>query len=232
MTNDDIIPAADPTDVLFETQLIEETPAGAMRSGRRVGSRLTFGQPAVYDLVELFHGRKQEPGFEIRSQLDRYEFRLVRLAATLHVEAHSAVSWFEVHVQFANAGALPGGDVIVHDLYPLNVDDKVDIDRTAKISPSLKFGEVSASIGEAGLTTKYVRLEPKITAYGKREPKVYWRYTPGSGSEVAGGVKEMDLIIRRPRGVSVRATIQAKGSGRQWGIFSDSVASEQQQFAV
>jgi hypothetical protein len=108
----------------------------------------------------------------------------------------------------------------------------VEIERTAKISPAFKFMDVSVSVGESSLVTKYVRLEPKITAYGKRESSPYWRYTPGSGSEVVGGVREMDVIVRRPRGVPVKAAIVAQGNGRQWGIFADPVGVRRQGFEI
>lgn len=236
------IPAADPTKILFETRLIEEEEGEPMRGGRRLGSRISFGEPRVYDLAQLIQETGLDPGYEIRSQLDRYEFRLVRLVATLHAEPRSAVSWLEVHVALAPAREQPGrGGVvtmdpadppIAHDLYPLQVVDKAQVEHTAKISPSFKFKEVEVGLGEDSLTLRYERLEPKITAYGKRETAVYWRYTPGTAREVAGGVREMDLVVRRPRGVPVRATILAKGSGRQWGIFPEPVAIEGQQFVI
>jgi hypothetical protein len=238
MQKTNVIPPADPTRVWFETALVEDTGGAVYRSAGHRGSRLTFGQPAVYDLEALIRDAGAEPSFEIRSQLDDYEFRLVRLVATLHVEPRAAVSWLEVHVALS-PGRLPSaGDgvpldpPIAHDLYPLRVADKVQVKRTAKISPAFKFNDVQLSIGEAGVATEYERFEPTITAYGKREAAAYWRYTPGNGSEVAGGVREMDLIVRRPRGVPVRARILAKGSGRQWGVFREPVVEERQQFDV
>lgn len=225
------IPAAHADRVFFETQLVEEGQGEARRDGRRVGSRLTFGEPAIYDLVDLMKAQGSEPGFEITSQLDRYEFLLLRLVTTLHVASNAAVSWFEVHVELGGSG-VAGHDPIVHDLYPLLVEDKVELERTAKISPSLKFMDVAVSLGEGSVATKYVRLDPKITAYGKRESKAYWSFTPGSGSEVAGGIKEMDLIVRRFRAIPAHATIFAKGIGRQWGIFENDVNLEHQRFDI
>lgn len=236
------LPAADPRKVLFETRLVEEDISEPRRDGRLLGSRITFGEPAVYDLAQLVKEAGGDPGFEIRSQLDRYEFRLVRLVSTLHVEPRSALSWLEIHVTLAparrrlgNGGLLtedPADPPIAYDLYPLQVVDKVQVEHTAKISASFKFNEVTASLGEDALAVRYERLEPKITAYGKRETAVYWRCLPGTSREVAAGVREMDLIVRKSRGVPVRATILAKGGGRQWGIFPDPVAVEGQQFDV
>jgi hypothetical protein len=236
------LPAADPRNILFETRLVEEEDGEPRGDGRRLGSRVSFGEPAVYDLLSLAKETGADPGFEIRSQLDRYEFRLVRLISTLHVEPRSAVGWLEIHVALAPApsGAERGGVLaddpadppIAYDLYPLQVVDKVQVEHTAKISPSFQFKEITASLGEDALTVRYERLEPRITAYGRRETTPYWRYTPGTARDVAGGVREMDLIVRRPRGVPVRATILAKGSGRQWGIFPAPVTIEGQQFDI
>lgn len=234
-----VIPPADPARLLFETAIVEQIDDEACRGGRRVGARLSFGEPAVYDLVTLIESAGSEPGFDVHAQLEHYDFRLVRLVTTLHVEPRSAVSWFEVHVALTPVLMRVGYEGVVsdppiaHDLYPLLVAGKVSVSRTATISPSFKFaGETEISVGEVGVTTQYERLEPTITAYGKRETTPYWRFTPGGGGEVVGGVKEMDLIVRKPRGIPVRATILAKGRGRQWGIIPDPVAVSEQQFDI
>jgi hypothetical protein len=236
------IPGADPNQLLFETRLIEEAEesyAGPTRDGQRLGSRVSFGMPAIHDLAALFtDGGKQLP-YDFKTQLAKYEFQLVRLVCTLHVAPRSEVSWIEIHVALAEDGAAPPRGIatgdpadppLVYDLYPMAVTDKVQVEHSTKIAPTLKFKEVQASIGEDALTLRYERLEPRITAFGKGEPTSYWRFTPGLNNHVPAGIKEMDMIVRKRRGTRVCATVRIQGRGRRWGIFPDPVSDNDQQF--
>ncbi|GEM_PF-1380111 len=244
-----LLPATNPANVFFETQLIEEAPAKPYREGRRLGNRITCGVPVAYDLAALYADVGRELPFEVRTQLDQHEFWLLRLVCTLHIEPGSAVSWADFAVTFAHHPEIPqtavilneiGTTVIVlvdpadppiaYDLYPKQVTDKVQVEHTVEISPSLKFGEISVSPGKDALTLKYEKLYPRITAHGKRESEIYWRFTPGTGSKVEEGIKEMDVIVRKRQGVAVQGTIRITGRGRRWGIIPDPVALDRQQF--
>jgi hypothetical protein len=235
----DPIPSTDPTKVLFETQLVEESDRGATRTGQQLGNRVTFGIPSIYDLAALFEESGKKLPFDFRNQLGDYELRLIRLVCTLHVEPRSAVSWIEIHVALNEEGLTsPGGIAVgdpadpplVYDLYPIAVTDKVQVEHLTKIAPTLKFKEVEAAVGEDALTLRYERLEPRITAFGKGEQAAYWKFTPGSADRVSEGIKEMDLIVRKRRGTRGRATIRIQGRGRRWGIFPESVSNSDQQF--
>lgn len=221
-----LIQPADPDAVAFETQMTEDPSAPVTRDGRRLGNRITFGEPVVHDLEALWALMGSGPPFEVRGQLAAYEFWLVRLVCTLHLADNSAVSWFEVRVRFADDGAGarsalasdPADPPVAYDLFPLHVTDEVELEHTNKISPSFKFQNVTASLGEDALTLRYRRLEPRITAFGKLESSIYWRFTPGAQSEVAEGIKEMDVIVRRRRKRRVAATVLVEGRGRKWGL--------------
>jgi len=236
----DHIPATDPTQILFETCLTEESVnEEPTRDGQRLGNRVTFGIPSVYDMAALFEAERKKLPYDFKAQLGDYEFRLVRLVCTLHVEPGSAVSWIEVHLALAEDGSSTTGGIVVcdpadpplvYDLYPISVTDKVQVEHLAKIAPTFKFKEVEASIGEDALTLRYERLEPRITAFGKGEQSSYWRFTPGLADWVPEGIKEMDIIVRKRRGRRVRATVQIKGRGRRWGFFPDPVSDNDQQF--
>lgn len=236
----EMIPAADPNQVLFEARLIEESDAGPTRDGQRLGSRVSFGVPSIHDLAALFADSGKTLPYDFKTQLAQYEFQLVRLVCTLHVAPRSEVSWIEIHMALADDGAPPRGIAtadpadppLVYDLYPIAVTDKVQVDHCTKIAPTLKFKEVQASIGEDALTLRYERLEPKITAFGKGEQASYWRFTPGLEDRVPAGIKEMDLIVRKRRGTKVRATVRIQGRGRRWGIFPDPVSDNDQQFQL
>ena len=244
-----LLPATNPANTLFETQLIEEAPSDPHRKGRRLGNRITCGVPVAYDLAALYADMDRQLPFEVRTQLDQYQFWLLRLVCTLHSEPGSAVSWADFAVTFAHRPEIPEMAVILseigtiaivlvdpaeppiaYDLYPKRVTDKAQVEHTVEISPSLEFGEISVGLGKDALTLKYEELHPRITAYGKRESEIYWRFAPGTGNKVEEGIKEMDVIVRKRRGAAVQGTIRIKGRGWRWGIIPDPVAIDRQQF--
>lgn len=233
-----LIPPADPGRIQFETELIEQA-GPASRTGQRLGNRISFGEPRVHDLAELCREGVVAAALEWRREGGAHEFWLLRLVCTLHPCADAKVDWFEVHIALREArpGGLAGIDTsdpadppLVHDLYPSAVADTVQVEHTARIAPSLKFMEVTASPGEDSLALRYRQLEPRITAFGRLEPEAYWRFTPGAGTSVAEGIKEMDLIVRRRRGTRVAATVRVEGRGRRWGVFPRPPQPDDQRF--
>jgi hypothetical protein len=230
------IPSAKAAGVRFEINLLEEAD-GTRRSGLRRGNRISFGAPAIYDLLALLAANGAEVPYDLRRERDRYEFWLLRLACTLHPSPGSALSWFDLQVALEEAAAGTGLDEtdpadppLAYDLYPSEVTDKVRVQHTARIAPRLEFEEVTASLGEDALTLRYQRLEPRITAFGKREQRAYWRFAPGAGHHVAEGIKEMDLIVRRRRGTRVRATLLVAGRGLLWGVLTNPPQLADQRF--
>src|SRR4051812_8918776 len=152
----DPIPSTDPTKVLFETQLVEESGRGATRSGQRLGNRVTFGIPSIYDLAVLFEQSGKKLPFDLRAQLGGYELLVIRLVCTLHPQPRAAVDRIGGHGRRSEEGLpSPGGTAVsapadpplVYDLYPIAVTDKVQVEHLTRIAPSLKFKEVEATVG-------------------------------------------------------------------------------------
>jgi len=239
-----IIERASPSQVQFETRLSEQVSATAERGeggGRGRGNRLTCGVPRIFDLADLYAGLDKAPSPELAKEMESHEFWLVRLVFTLHDARSSAVSWLEFHVALdylvgtpdGAAPAFPSSSPIVHDLFPLRETDKVKAKRTNQLSAKLTFEPIAEGSAESALVLEYERLIPIITAYGKRESAVYWRFLPGAaGNAVQPGIKEMDMIVRRDPGRRVQCTIEVRGAGRRWGLFPDSVAPAERTFTL
>jgi hypothetical protein len=251
-----ILTGSDPARVLFETQLVEEDtgdPSDPYRKQRRTGNRITCNEPVAYDLLAAYRATNREPAFEIVCQLDQYEFWLLRLSCTLHPDALSYISSFDVNVSFVYPSALPPAALmlnpagltllsqadpsvpfeypIAYTLYPELIVDEVEVEHTREISPELEFGEVvSVKLsGKEAVTTKYKKMYPRIRAYGKRRGECYWRFTPGNGNKVEEGDKDLDLIVRKRRGALVRAEVAIEGQGWQFGVFPKDIPADKRQ---
>ena len=234
-----LLAAPNPAHPWFNTQ-IEEGPGEPERTGRRLGDRISIGEIVAYDLVQQYAAIKRPLQLDVRGQIDRFEFLVLQFVCTLHPDNLSGVSWFDFMVSFAYPTEVPrsarlltqvspvarvltdvGAPPIAYDLYPSEVSDAVQTEHTVKISPELKFGEVATIAGEDAVTLKFQKLYPRISAHGRRDSEIYWRYMPGSDDSVPSGDKDMAVIVRRQRGIPVLGSIRVRGRGWRYGIVPD-----------
>lgn len=94
----------------------------------------------------------------------------------------------------------PAGAAVAEDMHPWRVDRAVKRNVGLKISPSVKFAEVEAAIGEYSRSADYEALEPVIEGAGRGGDDLSWDYSSGRGEFVSGG-KRMHAILTLPVGL-------------------------------
>jgi hypothetical protein len=239
-----MLPSADPNQVLFETQIVEENGV-VMRDGNRLGNRVTFGEPYACDLAAYFAAEKRQLAYPITDQLGSYDFWLLRLVCTLHPSGRLRVRWFELQVNLVYPPALPqnarmlnrkGATLLsssrseqptVFALYPSKVVDEVDIEHTVEISPELQIAPYKLA-GKDAITAKYKQVHPKLRAFHDGPSRCYWRFEPGKSRGVEEGDRELDLVVRKRRGTLARAEIAISGEGWEFGIFPQPLSADPQ----
>ena len=228
--------SANPSDVIFESHLVAN--AGTTREKQSIGSRVTCGRPIAYNLLELYAAKEETLPANIRLELETYDFWLIRMVCTLHEKRGSSIADMRFKVDFIyespsdadillNHGikdvSLPEtvvGDMpMAYDLSPADVKDETAVTATSTITANFSFGDIGTELGKDEVTLNYKQHKPRITAFGKHESHIYWRFRPGNARAVETGIKEMDAIIRKHRDAPVKGQIHVEGRGRQWGIF-------------
>lgn len=125
----------------------------------------------------------------------------------------------EFRVTFASEP--PAAAPVVYDLDPRDVSTELKRTRHVTLSPSAKFSEVEASLGDASFGLEYSQLIPMITAGGDGESTAYWDYSATKAAAITGG-KWMHALIRAPKSAtSGSARIDLVAEVRQQGrLFS------------
>src|SRR6266699_715500 len=154
---------------------------------------ITIGQPETWPLQELYSpGKLPRP---IRTKLSQADFYLVRLSCSFRpIHEESRVEWARFR-----AALLPHPSTraqpIAFDLYPQQVMQEVKRQIKVTLSPSLKFQEVEASLGNAEFGFEYTGLIPLVSAAIGASFDPSWDYRAGPGQEVQG-TKWMYLLVK------------------------------------
>jgi hypothetical protein len=156
---------------------------------------VTIGRPRAWPLSDL--GDPAAPG--VAGSPAREVFFVVRLACSFRPRKdRTSISWarFAVHLQPDEAGNQP----LAFDLYPRAVERERQVSRKVTLSPSLKFSEVEASIGELGYTVDYPAVDPILSAAGFEETTPSWDFSRAPGLPVHGG-KLLHAVVAAPSGL-------------------------------
>lgn len=210
----------DPLQSLFNVSI--EEPDEQKRDGRYAVS-LSVGRPLTFNLEEVYSSTNVSLPPEVRLHLRDYQFHLVRFALNIHPSQFAMATWVEFKIDLYYRPSMQSQIVqtdrallpIAYDMYPRNVEDKVEVESKKSISPTFKFADsVEVSGATAEFVLKYQRTKAKIAAFGLAESNPGWTLTPGADTQIPAGPKEFDLIVRRKRGSGVRCKISVEGEGR------------------
>jgi hypothetical protein len=95
----------------------------------------------------------------------------------------------------------PTGGAVAEDMHPWRVERTVQRNVALKVSPTIKFAEVEAGVGELSHGVDYEALEPVIEAAGRGGDDLSWDYSSGRGEFISGG-KRMHAIVKAPLDVT------------------------------
>jgi hypothetical protein len=188
--NEDIVKGR----ISFRTSIPEELPS------------VTLGQPQYWNLADLAREKGEKIPAEFALMLREADFFLVLLSISLQPTRNSRFDWARLQTYLRPKETR--AEVIAFDLFPRDLTTEIKQDFKISISPSLKFKEVEASVGEVVTNVEYVRTEPIITAYNPLRADPNWdlekhKYFPLRGS------KFLYMIVKRPRGAKgVRLSIE------------------------
>jgi hypothetical protein len=178
--------------------------------------RVVVGEPQWWNLeILLAAGDNELPG-ELQLLLKEAHFYVVRFACSFREQDDSVFERARFIVELESIGS--NDSAIVYDLHPQEVYAEKRRDMSLKIAPSLRFGEVEASVGEATLLFQYDRIEPAITAAGALTPICSWDISPTREHPVRG-IRWFHAIVKCPidsvgivTRLSITASIRSKGS--------------------
>ena len=156
---------------------------------------VSIGRPEVWRLQEVYPV-DQMPG-EMRAKLEEADFYLVRLACSFRPRRReNRIEWARFVVQLRPDPA--SYKAIAFDLHPLQVTREAKRNVKVSLSPTLKFQEVEASLGEVAFGLEYPELQPLISAAGAGESQPSWDYESVKGVRVQGS-KWMHLLVKAPK---------------------------------
>jgi len=166
---------------------------------------VTLGQPQWWNLAALAREKGEKLPAEFALMLRQADFFLVLLSVSLHPVRNSQFEWARIQAYLRPREN--NAEVIAFDLYPRDLTVEIKQDFKISISPSLKFKEVEASVGEVVTNIEYVRTEPIITGYNPLRPDPNWDIEKHKRYPLRGS-KFLYMIVKRPHGAKgVRLTI-------------------------
>lgn len=224
---------ADPGEVCYESRL-EATPDALQRWEQSVAGRgfkaavnvserlpvVSLGEPDLYNLKDILPNTGISP--LLKAQFDQAEFYLVRLPCSFRPKYKDVAieqATYTVVFQSNDRQRTP----LAYDLCPLEVNDQKQASRKFVLSPSLRFMEFEASMGEFLFGLDYPILQPLIIGSGVGENYASWDYRQTKGHPLAGS-KFMHVLLKVPRSLRfVQAKVSLSAKLSIFGSLLDSV---------
>ncbi len=160
---------------------------------------VSIGKSRSWLLQDLYPSKKL-PRL-IQTQLSQADFYLVRLSCSFRpVHKESRVEWARFCANLlpdVSTGAQPAASA----LYPEELIQEMKSQIKVTLSPSLKFQELEASVGNAEFGFEYTELIPLISGAIGSSFDPSWDYVARPGQSVQG-TKWMYLLIEAPKGLA------------------------------
>jgi len=195
------------SDLLYEESLELAEPAGRQRKKSIDVADIppvaqlpivSIGRPRAWAIDELV--LKENLPVEVKASSKTEVFFVLRLACSFRPQ-HDAVSvaWAQLALQLKpdQQGLAP----LAFDLYPLSVEREQKVSKRISLSPTLKFHEVEAGLGEFAYSVDYPAIEPVLTSSGIDEPTPSWNFTAVPGFPLTGA-KLLHAVIAAPRALN------------------------------
>jgi hypothetical protein len=155
---------------------------------------ISIGYPEIFGVSGIEKGLKAVPDSSGDSKHDYY---VVEVPFTIH-PPYEATQYQKVVFRIR----LSDQRFRAHDLLPKRETVSEKVKAQYALSPELKFREIEASLGSAGLQVEFDRLYPLIIAYGIGESEFYWEYIgeAGSGVRLLPGATAVVVSLQVPKG--------------------------------
>ncbi len=181
---------------------------------------VSIGRPRAWTIDQLVPD--QELSREVKASLERERFFVVRLACSFHPQRDDvSVAWAQLAMRMRpdEKGLVP----LAFDLYPRSVERERKVSRRISLSPSLKFYDVEASVGEFAYSVDYPAIDPVLTATGIDEATPSWNFTAAPGFPLMGA-KLLHAVIAASRAldhltVAVSLTADLDYGRRRFGAW-------------
>lgn len=209
------------SDVIWEGRMEAAQEQTVRGEERRISNEarqlpvVSVGRPEVWNLPDVYPPEKMPDALRIK--LDEADFYVVRLSCSFRTRQDKCViKWarFAVRLSPDEMGHKP----IAYDLHPLMVFHEVKHNVSVILSPTLKFQEIEANLGESGFGLQYQELQPIISAAGAGQSDPSWDYEEAKGMRVQG-TKWMHLLMKLPKeqntaraSLDVTADVEMKGA--------------------
>lgn len=191
---------------LVSDDVLNQVSRGSQSPGAKLTSDdirnmpvVSMGKPDSYTLQEFYSPKKLPPS--IRTKLNQADFYVVYLSCSFRpINKERRVEWARFRATLlphASTGAQP----LAFDLYPQQVIQEVKRQIKVTLSPSLKFQEIEASLGNAEFGFEYTEQIPLISASIGNSFDPSWDYRASPGQEVQG-TKWMFLLVKAPKGLT------------------------------
>ena len=190
---------------------------GEIATPLRARSFVSIGQPIVHDLTKLLAKRTDPVPADIQLQMKYYEFYQVQLTcsfqAALGCRFHDArlSLCLETLPDNPKVPAQPSlGNAIAYDLYPQKVEDDYKVSIKRSINPQLTLTSDPSSPGISlplyEGREEYIVYKGYIEAFDLQGTQPAWSFTRTYSHEI-GGPYKLFLVIRKPKGTLVKATL-------------------------
>jgi hypothetical protein len=159
---------------------------------------VSIGRPRAWTIDELV--LQEDLPTEMKASLKTEMFFVLRLACSFRPQRDEVrIAWAQLTLQLKpdQQGLLP----LAFDLYPMSVDRERKTSKRISLSPSLKFYDVEAGLGEFAYSVDYPAIEPVLTATGIEEETPSWNFTAVSGFPLTGS-KLLYAVVAAPRALN------------------------------
>jgi hypothetical protein len=191
-------------DLLYEGPMVIVAPAGRQRKRNLEAIAappfdqlpiVSIGRPRAWAIDQLVSN--QQLPREVKASFEREMFFIVRLACSFRPQRGDvSVAWAQLamYLKPDEQGLVP----LAFDLYPKSVERERKVGKRISLSPSLKFYDIEASVGEFAYSVDYPDIEPVLTATGIDEATPSWNFTAAPGFPL-NGAKLLHAVIAAPR---------------------------------
>ncbi len=181
---------------------------------------VSIGRPRAWAIDQMVSHR--ELPREVKASFEREMFFVVRLACSFRPQRDDvSIAWAQLamHLRPDDQGLVP----LAFDLYPKLVERERRVGKRISLSPSLKFYDAEASVGEFAYSVDYPAIEPVLTATGIDEATPSWNFTAAPGFPLSGA-KLLHAVIAAPRAlghltVAVNLTADLDYGQRRFGAW-------------
>lgn len=181
--------------------------------------------------IQYLSPDKQSPlQWSLNNDKGKWDMYFIRFPFTLHATPENR--YYKEVIFYIS---ISDKSVTAYDLFPTDITNKEEVDKSVVIAPEGKFKDIELSLGSYNTTVKFTRLRPEISAFGVGENNFYWRYSSLGGGGVLPGSKYALIILKVPHGVrQVNGEIYFKAvMAKQWlgNWRSTDAQSEKRSFA-